>query len=239
MLNSYKFLGVRVDNVTMDETMQGIDTAVQNNQPYNVVTINPELVMAATKNVEFNTIINDADVVTPDGIGLLLMGRLTGRPLKERVTGVDLCYRLAQEAAKKGWRIYLLGAMPGVAQKAADNLAKQYPKLTIAGVNSSDPDPRLAKDISRDILAAKPSILLVAYGSPTQELWINHHRSKLDPMVTIGIGGSFDFIAGNAKRAPKITQKLGLEWLWRLITQPHRWRRMLALPKFAILSLFK
>lgn len=239
MPNSYTFLGVRVDNVTMDETIQGISQAIKEKQPYSVVTVNPELVMAARSNSSFENVIKRANSVTPDGVGLLIMGKITGRRLKERVTGVDLCDRLAEEACKKGWKIYLLGAAPGVAQQAAKNLQAKYSDLKIAGVSSADPDDQSANDIKNDIISSKADILLVAYGSPTQELWINKHRKQFDPMVTIGVGGSFDFIAGSAKRAPKWVQKIGLEWLWRLILQPKRLKRMLVLPKFAILSLFK
>lgn len=239
MLNSYNFLGVRVDNTTMNETVEGIAEAIQKKKPYNVVTINPELVMAATKNNAFKSVIKNADIVTPDGVGLIIMGRITGRPLKERVTGVDLCDRLAKEASEKGWKVYLLGAKPGVAQQAAKNLQAKYPKLKIVGTNSGDPDDQSANDIKNDIISQKPDILLVAYGSPTQELWIQKHRKKFDPMITIGVGGSFDFIAGSAKRAPKFIQTIGLEWLWRLVLQPWRFKRILVLPKFAILSLFK
>lgn len=195
--------------------------------------------MAATKNKIFKNIIEEADVVTPDGIGLILMGWITGRHLRERVTGVDLCNRLAQQAARNGWSIYLLGAAPGIAQQAAINLQNKYPGLKIAGTNDADPDPSLANDIYLDIISSKPNILLVAYGSPAQELWIDKYRKQFDPMVTIGVGGSFDFIAGSAKRAPKFIQKIGFEWLWRLVHQPKRFKRMLVLPKFAILALFK
>lgn len=239
MAASYTFLGVRVDNVTMDETVYGITEAIQDKNPYSVVTVNPELVMVAQSNSKFKEFIKDADRVTPDGVGLRIVGRLTGRSLKERVTGVDLCDRLAKEASKKGWSIYLLGAKPGVAAQAAENLQQKYQGLKIANTNSADPEDIYADEIISDIRSCKPDILLAAYGSPTQELWIDKYRKQFDPLVTIGVGGSFDFIAGNAKRAPKFVQKVGLEWLWRLATQPSRWRRMLVLPKFAILSLFK
>lgn len=239
MRNSYTFLGVRVDNVTMDETIQRIVAAIQSQAACNVVTVNPELVMAATKNSQFRDIIKKSDIVTPDGVGLLIMGRLTGRQLKERVTGIDLCYRLAQEAADHNWSIYLLGAQPGIAQAAGDELVRLNPDLRLAGTSSSDPDDASAAAIIADIQSKNPTILLVAYGSPTQELWIQKHRQQLGNLVTIGIGGSFDFIAGQAKRAPRWIQKIGLEWLWRLAMQPKRFKRMMALPKFAILSLFK
>lgn len=237
--NSYHFLGIRVDNVSMDQTIAKIGAAIKSNKPCNVVTVNPELIMAATNNPEFASIIEQADIVTPDGVGLLIMGWLTGRRLKQRVTGVDLCDHLAKLAADHQWRMYLLGAKTGIAQQAATNLQKKYPSLIIAGTNHADPDPSQAAAIQKDITATKPHILLVAYGSPRQELWINKYRSAFDPMITIGVGGSFDFIAGTTKRAPLFVQKIGLEWLWRLILQPWRIKRILALPKFAILSLFK
>lgn len=239
MPNSYRFLGIRVDNVSMDQTVSAVASAIAGNKPCNIVTVNPELVMTAAKNSAFSEVISKANVVTPDGVGLIIMGWLTGRRLRERVTGVDLCDRLAQEANQKGWSVYLLGAAPGVAQRAAVNLQKKYPDLKIAGTSSADPDDLLAKDIKNNIISHKPDILLVAYGSPTQEFWIDKHRQQLDPIITIGVGGSFDFIAGSTKRAPKMVQKVGLEWLWRLILQPKRFKRMLVLPKFAILSLFK
>lgn len=239
MLSSHRFLGIRVDDVTMRQTIERVSQAIQSKKQFNIVTVNPELVMAATKNAEFKEIIDTADIVTPDGVGLLIMGWLTGRKLRERVTGVDLCSRLASESAKHGWSIYLLGAPPGVAPQAAKNLQQNYPGVTIAGANSSDPEEEYFNDIHMDITRSKPDILLVAYGSPTQELWIKQHSGSLGNMVTIGVGGSFDFIAGSAKRAPKFIQNIGLEWLWRLVLQPRRWRRMLVLPKFAILSIFK
>lgn len=239
MPNSHSFLDVRVDNITMDQTVQKVAEAIKGERACNIVTVNPELVMIARENPEFKSIIQDASVVTPDGVSLVVIGRLTGRHLKERVTGVDLCDRLAQEAAKHGWSMYLLGAGPGVAEKAANNLVASYPELIVTGTSDNDPDDESSADSIMDITTTEPDILLVAYGSPTQELWIKKYADDLGNLVTIGVGGSFDFIAGSAKRAPKPVQKVGLEWLWRLILQPKRIKRMLVLPKFAILSLFK
>lgn len=239
MPTSHTFLDIRVDDITMDQVIERVTAAIKAEKACDIVTVNPELVMTATKNTEFKSVINDADIVTPDGVGLRIMGSITGRKLQERVTGVDLCDRLAQEAAKQDWSVYLLGSKPGVAEKAAANLVKRYPDLRIAGTNSGDPDDDSAQDILMDISTTEPDILLVAYGSPTQELWIKKYRDDLGNIVTVGVGGSFDFIAGHAKRAPKHVQTAGLEWLWRLIHQPKRLKRMMALPKFAILSLFK
>jgi N-acetylglucosaminyldiphosphoundecaprenol N-acetyl-beta-D-mannosaminyltransferase len=219
----------------MKTTVEYIGEAIAAKQACNVVTVNPELIMAARKNGEFKDAIEQADIVTPDGISLVVIGKLTKRRLTERVTGVDLCDELAKQAAVHKWTIYLLGAKPGVAAKAATNLEKKYSGLTIAGASSADPEDTIINDIT----STKPNVLLVAYGSPTQELWIKQHQKALGDIVTVGVGGSFDFIAGSAKRAPRFIQKIGLEWLWRLILQPSRWKRMLALPKFAIRALFE
>jgi len=239
VLNSHRFIGVRVDDITSNQVLERIASAIEHQKACNIVTVNPELIMTATKNKDFKAIIDHADMVTPDGVGLRIMGFVTGRRLKQRVTGVDLCQAIAEQAAQHGWRIYLLGAAPGVAQQAATNLTIRYPKLQIVGASSNNPDPQGSTATLADIAKAKPNILLVAYGSPRQELWINKYREQFDPMITIGVGGSFDFIANQSKRAPTWVQSIGLEWLWRLAHEPRRWRRMLALPKFAILSLFK
>ncbi len=235
MPRSFKFLGIRVDDISMKTAVDYVGESIEAKQACNIITVNPELIMAARKNNNFKEAIDGADIVTPDGVGLLMVGWLTKRRLTERVTGVDLCDELARQAAAHKWSIYLLGAKPGVAAKAAENLQAKYPELKIAGTSSTDPEDTIANDI----ISSKPDILLVAYGSPTQELWIKEHQKTLGNIVTIGVGGSFDFIAGSAKRAPRIIQKIGLEWLWRLILQPSRWKRMLALPKFAILALFE
>jgi len=239
MPRSFRFLGVRVDDITMKTAVEYIGESIKAKQVCNVVTVNPELIMAARKNKTFKEVIEEADIVTPDGVGLVMIGRLTKRHVTQRVTGVDLCEELAKQAAIKGWGVYLLGAKPGVAARAAKNLQKRYTGLTITGTSDKDPNDFETNDIQTDIISPKTNILLVAYGSPTQELWIKEHQKDLGNIVTIGVGGSFDFIAGTAKRAPKFIQKVGLEWLWRLILQPSRWRRMLALPKFAILALFE
>lgn len=234
MNKAYDFLGVRVDVVRMSDVVERVAESITNKQPLNIATVNPELVMIAQKNAEFASVLAAADVVTPDGVGLLMVGAVSGRKLPERVTGADLCQELASQAAQQNWNIYLLGAKPGVAQKAADKLAAKYPGLKITA-DSSDPENA---DVSK-IAGSGANILLVAYGSPKQELWISQHRQQLGTMVTIGVGGSFDFIAGNIQRAPKFIQKIGLEWLWRTILQPWRLKRILVLPKFAILALTK
>lgn len=237
MAKQYRFLGVKVDDVSFDDVIQRIDQAVSNKRPLNIVTINPELVMIAQKDEAFKAAVEYADIVTPDGVGLLITGKLTKRPLKQRVTGSDLCVRLAKETGNRNWRIYLLGSKPGVAQKAAKQLEKDYPGVQIVGANSADPDDASAPAILKDVEQTNPHIVLVAYGSPKQELWIQKYKSDLGSRVLIGVGGSLDFIAGNVKRAPHWVQRIGLEWLWRLILQPWRLKRVLVLPHFAVKAL--
>ncbi len=195
--------------------------------------------MGARKDHAFRRVINYSDLAVPDGIGLIVIGKMTGRQLRERVTGADLTLALAGLAAERGWSIFLLGALPGVAEAAAKNLQTKYPKLTIAGTLSSRPDEADNDTICRTIESARPDILLVAYGPPLQDLWISRNQDRLKIPVAIGVGGSFDFIAGTIARAPRWVQRIGLEWFWRLLQEPWRWRRMLALPQFVVLSLLE
>ena len=238
MARSYQFLGIRVDNITMDEVIKRCTHAIQNNKKLRIATVNPELVMISQRNSAFKQTLNTANIVTPDGVGLILTGRLTSRHLEERVTGADLCVKLAEAAAQHNWQVYLLGAGPGVAQRAADNLCTQFPGLQIKA-DERDPNPGLADQIVGSIKNAKTDILLVAYGSPSQELWLAEHGAATGANVVVGVGGSFDFLAGAARRAPQWVQSIGLEWFWRLVLQPKRFKRMLVLPVFAIRALFE
>jgi N-acetylglucosaminyldiphosphoundecaprenol N-acetyl-beta-D-mannosaminyltransferase len=235
----YKFLGVAVDNVTAAEALERIDGFVASKTPHQVATVNPEFVMTARRNHAFRRTINNSDLAVADGVGLLFMGRLTGKRLRERVTGADLTLAIAQLGAQKGWRIFLLGAKEGVAAEAAAQLQARYPGLTIAGTLASRPSEMDNDEICKVVESAKPDVLLVGYGAPLQDLWISRNQQRLQIPVAIGVGGTFDFIAGTTKRAPKWMQQTGLEWFWRLLQEPWRWRRMLALPKFVVLSLLE
>jgi N-acetylglucosaminyldiphosphoundecaprenol N-acetyl-beta-D-mannosaminyltransferase len=228
------FLGVRVDDVTIDEALSAIARFVEEGQPCQVATVNPEFVMAAQRNPEFKMVLNAADLCVPDGVGIEWGSRLLRRPLRGRVPGVDLVWRLAGLAAERGWSIFLLGGFHGVGRKTAERLRQRYPRLRVAGAYEGHPQDDLAVERVR---AVRPDILLVAYGAPAQDLWIARHKDALRVPVSIGVGGSFDFIAGRARRAPVWLRRLGLEWLHRLAKEPWRWRRMLALPRFAILVL--
>jgi len=222
---SVVLLGVRVDDVTGDEALSRIEGFIQEGTPHQVVTINPEFVVASQRDEEFRRILNAADLALPDGIGIVWASRLLsrGRPLRERVAGSDLLPKIAALAAKRGYRLFLLGAAPGVAEEAARRLRQQSPGLTIAGTYAGSPAAEEEDEIVALVRAAKPDILFVAYGAPAQDKWIARNLEQMGVPVAMGVGGAFDFIAGVAVRAPRWVQCLGLEWLHRLCHQPWRW----------------
>ncbi|MDW8101635.1 MAG: WecB/TagA/CpsF family glycosyltransferase, partial [Anaerolineae bacterium] len=205
--------------------------------PRLVVTLNPEMAVLASRDQEFRKIILSASLVLPDGVGIILASRVLGTPLKERVTGVDTVERFAAMASKKGYRPFFLGASPGVAQKAASVLAEKYPGFKVAGVYPGSPSPSEEEIILELIKKASPDALFVAYGSPAQEKWLARNLPFLNVPFAMGVGGAFDFIAGVVPRAPKVIRRAGFEWLFRLIVQPWRWKRQLALPVFCFLVL--
>ncbi len=226
-------LGVRVDDVTMDETLALFTSWIQEGTPHQVVTVNPEFVMAAQQDTLFRVTLDEADLAVPDGAGLLWASRVLQKPLRERVAGSDVVPRLAELSARDGYRLYLLGAAPRVAERAASVLASQHSGVVIVGTYAGSPAPEEEDAIVARVRAASPDILLVAYGAPKQDLWIRRNLSRLATPVCMGVGGAFDFVAGVTRRAPMWMRRAGLEWLHRLIHEPWRWRRMLALPRFA------
>jgi N-acetylglucosaminyldiphosphoundecaprenol N-acetyl-beta-D-mannosaminyltransferase len=230
---SIRILGVRVDALTYADLLAHIAACIAEGTPHQIATVNPEFVMEARRNVAFAAALERADLCLADGVGLLWAARRMGSELPERVTGSDSVPLIAQRAAERGWRLFLLGAGPGVAARTAEILQARYPGLTVAGAYAGTPADADAPDVIARIRAVHPEILFVAYGAPKQDLWIGKHREALGVPVMMGVGGSFDFIAGVQKRAPYWVQRLNLEWFYRLVTQPWRWRRQLALPRFA------
>jgi N-acetylglucosaminyldiphosphoundecaprenol N-acetyl-beta-D-mannosaminyltransferase len=234
-------LGVRVDCVTQQQVLDRIDSLIERYRAsqgqtscQQLITVNPEFVMAAQRDPVFRQCINESAVVMPDGIGVVWAARYLGKPTPERVTGVDTLVEFARRTAIKGYRVYLLGAAPGVAEAAGERLQTLAPGLQIAGTYAGSPALAEEDEIIERIRRVQADVLCVAYGAPVQDLWIRRNLARLPVAVAMGVGGSFDFLAGRQQRAPKMMQKLGLEWLYRLYREPWRWRRMLALPKFAI-----
>lgn len=232
-------LGIRIDALTYDDLRARIGGFIAAGRPHQICTANPEFVMEARRNPAFRETLARADLVLADGVGLLWAAKRAGQPLPERVTGSDGVPKIAAWAAEQGWRLYLLGAAPGVAERAAQVLVARHPGLQIVGVYAGSPADAEASDIIARIRQARPDVLLVAYGAPKQDVWIARHRVALGVPVMMGVGGTLDFIAGVQKRAPRWVQRLNLEWLYRLIRQPSRWRRQLALPRFVWAVLFQ
>lgn len=197
-----------------------------------VITLNAEIVYKAQFNQKLRRIINGADLVTPDGIGIVWAGRMLGYDLKERVSGIDLLLSICQAAPAKGWKIYLLGSAPGVAAAAAQSLKERFPGLHVCGTHHGYFHNEEIPALLTDIKQSNPDILFVSLGAPKQEIWIDEYKLDLGVPVSIGVGGSLDVIAGIKNRAPGWMIKLNLEWLYRLLSEPSRWRRQLVLPKF-------
>jgi N-acetylglucosaminyldiphosphoundecaprenol N-acetyl-beta-D-mannosaminyltransferase len=194
--------------------------------------------MRARQDPAFRALLDRAALNIPDGVGLLLAARLQGRRFREHVRGTDLVEKLAALGAAKGHRWYLLGAAEGVARGAADRLRARHPGLTIVGAAPGSPHQRDDAATRALLRAAGPiDLILVAYGAPTQERWMDRNLGPLGIPVGIGVGGVFNFLSGRVPRAPTWVQQLELEWLHRLLVQPWRWRRQLSLPRFAALAL--
>jgi N-acetylglucosaminyldiphosphoundecaprenol N-acetyl-beta-D-mannosaminyltransferase len=239
-------LGVRVDRLSQQQALDSIERIVArrrdsgNQLPcQQVVTVNPEFVMMAQRDTIFRQCINQAALVLADGMGVVWATRYLRTPAPERVTGTDTLAALARRSANSGYRLYLLGAAPGVAELAAQRLQELAPGVQIAGTYAGSPAPAEEDEIIERISAAEADIVCVAYGAPAQELWIRRNLSRLPAAVAMGVGGAYDFLSGRQARAPKIMQRAGLEWVFRLYREPWRWRRMLALPRFAIKVILK
>ncbi len=227
-------LGVRVHAVTAQQALAQIEAFIAEGGPHQVTTVNPEFIVAAQKDHVFRQIINRASLAFPDGAGVLKAAKWLKQPaLPERIPGVDTVEALAALSAQKGYKIYFLGAMPGVAEKAIAVLQKRYPGMKAAGAFAGSPRAEDEDEAVAKIQAANPDIVLVAYGAPQQDKWIARNMRRLPASVLMGVGGAFDFISGTAQRAPKWAQQLNLEWLHRLINQPWRWKRIWnAVPRF-------
>jgi N-acetylglucosaminyldiphosphoundecaprenol N-acetyl-beta-D-mannosaminyltransferase len=239
---SVYILGVRIDRVEQPQALAAIEQMIARRRAsenalvcQQVVTVNAEFVMAAQRNKDFRVAINAAALVVADGMGVVWATRFLRQAVPERVTGADMLPLLAQCCAATGYRLYLLGAAPGVAEVAAEQLRQLAPGVIIAGTYAGTPAQAEEVAIIERVRAAEADMLCVAYGAPAQDLWIWRNLARLPVAVAMGVGGAYDFLAGRQQRAPEWMRRMGLEWLYRLYREPWRWRRMLALPKFALL----
>ena len=255
----FQILGIRVHSLKLQKAVSLVENWVKTNKQYQIVTPNPEQVVLAQKNKRFRQVLNQADLAIPDGIGLIWANKILssvrmGSKQKEeskgqtqdliklrRLSGVDLMIALCQLAAKKGWRVFLLGGGPGMAAQAIDSINITRTKLKIAsfeGAKNINQETKKEKEKARKLINKfKPDLLFVAYGAPYQELWIAENLPYLKTKVAMGVGGTFDYLAGKVARAPKIVRQTGFEWLYRLIQQPWRWKRQLRLIEFCWLVL--
>lgn len=230
-------LDLRVNRVSMDQALEAIQGFIAARVPRHVVTADASMAIIARGDRDLHSIVERADLITPDGAGILWASKLLGFPLRHKVSGVDMVGKLCALSVEHGYRLYFLGAAPGVAQAAADKLRIAYPGTQIVGLHdgyfTKEQEPALLEEIS----AAKPDVLLVAFGIPKQEKWIDAHKSSLGVPVSIGIGGSFDVYSGLVQRAPLWMQRNGLEWLHRLSKNPKKIGKVMTLPQFALLIL--
>jgi len=224
-------LGVGFDDLTVEQSVRLALGEITRRSGGYVVTPNPEIVWLCREDQALHQIIQEADLVLADGVGIILGAKILGRPLQERLPGIDFAQRLMREMARKGQSVFLYGAASGVAVRAGENLADNYPGLRIVGTADGygEDGPVIGA-----ICEAKPDLLLVCLGAPKQEKWMAAHRGQLDVGLMLGLGGALDVFSGKTQRAPEIWQKLGLEWLYRLIREPRRARRMLRLPLFLL-----
>jgi len=236
-IQSKSILGVKISAVDTATALASIEDFIHGGRPHMVVTADSSCVVLAQRDHELREIINAADLVTPDSTGILWAARRFGIPLPERVSGVDIVEFLCETAARSGYRIFLLGAAPGVAEAAAEKLTQRYPGLIVAGTHHGFFRPEESASVVQKIREAKPHILFVAMGIPLQEKWIYRHLEELQVPVSMGVGGTFDVISGRVKRAPKWMQRHGLEWFFRLAHSPRKIRKCAALPIFVLMVL--
>lgn len=223
-------LGVDVNTENYDELIPKLFNNIDAKKKSLIVAINPEKLMKAKDDPALKALLNRAEFQIPDGIGVIIASKIQKGNITSRVTGVDMMDRIVREAARTSKSIFLYGAKPGVAEAAVAKLIETYPDLKVAG--TQDGYEKDTSKVINKINEAKPDILFVAMGSPKQELWIEEHRENLHPVLYQGVGGSFDVLAGNIKRAPAAFQKAGAEWLYRLLLEPSRIKRQMNLPKF-------
>ena len=223
-----EILGVRFDNLTQQEAAQRGRQLLEEDKFHYVVTPNPEFLLAAEKDPEFRRVLNAADLVLPDGIGVVYSAKILGTPLKERVPSIEFAEAMLSALNDMGGRLYLLGAKPGVAEEAGRRICARYPALVLCGTHDGYFKDEQA--ILPEIAAAKPDLLFVCLGAPKQEKWMARWGRHTGAKLAIGLGGCLDVFAGNVQRAPERWQKLGLEWAYRLKKEPKRIGRMAKLP---------
>ena len=241
-----EIFGVKVHNITFEEATKEVENYLKGNSLKVIYTPNPEIVMGAKDDDRLRNLINNGDMITADGIGLIYASRIKKKPLKERVTGYHLSIKLLEIANENNYSIYLLGGKDGIAKMAAENIKKDYPNVKIAGYHHGyfkgshrgNENHEEEMEIINDINNSNPDIIFLGLGFPNQENWINANKDKIKGKVIIGNGGVIDILSGTIKDTPEFFRKIGFEWLYRLIKNPSRIKRQLVIPKFIFQVIF-
>jgi len=236
--NSVRLHGMRVDRVDMDGALVLIEQFVrERDAPHHIVTADASMVVTAAEDPELAAIVDKADLVTPDGAGILWATKRLGAPVQAKVSGVDLAARCCALSGEKGWRIFFFGASPGVAEEAAARMRARHPGAQIVGFRDGYFTPDQEPEVVAQIRAARPDILLVALGIPKQEKFIDRNKAALGVPVLMGVGGTLDVFSGTVKRAPRWMQNSGLEWAYRLASNPKKISKVALLPRFVLMTL--
>ena len=236
-LDSVRLLGMRVDRVNMDGALSCIEQFIAERTPRHIVTADASMVVTYNEDPEFAAIVDGADLVTPDGAGILWATRRLGIPVRSKVSGVDLAAKCCALSAEKSWRIFFFGAAPGIAEEARARMMSRCPGAQIVGFRDGFFKPENEAQVVAEIAATKPDILLVALGIPKQEKFIMRNKAALGVPVSIGVGGTLDVFSGAVRRAPVWMQKASLEWLYRLASNPKKISKVALLPRFALMTL--
>jgi N-acetylglucosaminyldiphosphoundecaprenol N-acetyl-beta-D-mannosaminyltransferase len=235
--DSVSILGCRVDRVDMDGAVERIASFLHGGRFAHVVTLGAEMANLAYRDERYRAVINGADLVVADTVGVVLASRWMGKPVPSRVPGIDLLERLCAAGSANGWPIFLLGGAAGVAAQAAAALSERHPGVRVAGTQHGYFKPDEDRDVALRIAGSGARLVMVGMGFPRQEYWIAEHRTALGPATCMGVGGALDVISGRLLRAPSLVRRAGFEWLYRLVREPRRFGRQLALLVFAARAL--
>jgi N-acetylglucosaminyldiphosphoundecaprenol N-acetyl-beta-D-mannosaminyltransferase len=237
--NYAKIMGIPFPKITLEQAIERLGQEIEQQKSglFHVITVNPEITMACQEDRYLRSIIDEAGLITADGIGIVMVSRVKGGNLPERVTGYDILIKLLEIGNQKKWSFYFPGADAATNEKACEVISQTYPNVIIAGRHHGFFKQEEEEKIVEEISFLKPDVLIVALGAPYAERWIHKYKSRLNARVAIGVGGSLDVISGKVKRTPESWKRYHVEWLYRLIQQPSRWRRQLVLPRFAIKAL--
>lgn len=238
MRNTVRILNIPIDIVTLESALAKVVDLMEQPGCSMIATPNAEIVMTASEDADLKNILAESALCVPDGIGLIYASKIHGLGLTERVTGVDLMKRILEYCHQHNKSIYLLGGKPGVPQAACHHIKETFSGIDIKGYRDGYFKKEDEAGLIEEINELAPDVLFVALGAPKQEKWIHTYKQELKVKIAMGVGGSIDIWAGTVKRAPVFYQRMGLEWFYRLMKEPWRYKRMLALPKFMLKVLF-